>query len=199
MGRKEDSCLKFHKFINENKGFLNNQIIKAFLSKEENYQLFKKALCYPTLQNQELLDKTFRAFYFYIRFTAYVSSTLYFHGINLDKRIRKTNYRFPITLDQPMDYNSEISHKDLVEHRENFEIESENLLDYIINPNLYDALQEITPNQMEILHLVYVKGFTDTEVSFLLNKSQQAVSKSRSKALKKVRKYMEGISGEYTM
>jgi RNA polymerase sigma factor (sigma-70 family) len=199
MENKEDCCDKFFGFIKENEEFLNNPVIKAFLSKEENYQLLKKSICYPTLQNQELLDQTFRAFYFYIRFTAYVSSTLYFHGINLDKKIRETNYRFPITLDQPIGDNSEISYKDLAEHREDFEIESDNLLDYIIDSNLYKALQDITSNQRKILYLVYVKGFTDSEVSILLNKSQQAVSKSRSKALKKVRKYIEGNSGKSTM
>ena len=196
MENKEDCCFKFLKFIRENEEFLNNPVIKAFLSKEENYQLFKKSICYPTLQNQELLDQAFRAFYFYFRFTTYVSSTLYFYGINLDKKIRETNYRFPVTLDQPIDDNSEIYHKDLAEHYEDFEIESDNLLDYIINPDLYKVLQGITSNQRKILYLVYVKGFTDSEVGILLNKSQQAVSKSRSKAMKKIRKCMEGISGE---
>lgn len=188
MENKEGCYIKFLKFIRENKEFLNNPLIKAFLSKAENYQLFKQSICCPTLQNKELLDQAFWSFYFYFRFSAYVSSTIYFHGINLDKKIRKTNYRFPVTLDQPIGDNSEMTYKDLVEYRDDFEIESENLLDYIVDPVLYKALQHITSNQLEILYLVYVKGFTDSEVSILLKKSQQAVSKSRSKALKKIKK-----------
>lgn len=190
MENKEDCC-HFFKFIKENKQFLNNPIIKDFLSKRNNYQLFKRSICNPTFQNKELLDKTFRSFYFQLRFTAYVSSTLYFHGINLDKKIRETNYRFQVTLDQAVNDNSELSYKDLIEYHEDFEIESDNILDYIINPILYEALQNITFNQRKILYLVYIKGFTDSEVSILLKKSQQAVSKSRNKALKKIKSFME--------
>ncbi len=191
MKNKENYCRKFFEFIKENEEFLNNPVIKEFLSKEKNYQLFKSSICHPTFQNQEQLDQAFRAFYFHIRFTAYVSSTIYFHGVNLDKKVRETNFKFPLTLDQPVGDDSEISYKDLAEYHDNFEIESDNILDYVIDPNLYKALQDITSNQRTILYLVYIKGFTDSEVSILLKKSQQAVSKSRNKALKKIRRYME--------
>lgn len=182
---------KFEIFIKENKEFLNNPVIKDFLSKKENYLLLKQSICYPTIKNQEKLDEAFRAFYFSIRFTSYISSTLYFHGINLDKKIRETNFRFPMTLDQPVKEDSETSAKELAVYHENFEIASDNILDYITDSKLYQALRNLTLNQREILYLVYIKGWTDSEVSIYLKKSQQAVSKSRNKAIKKVRKYFE--------
>ncbi|MEK4539167.1 sigma factor-like helix-turn-helix DNA-binding protein [Peribacillus sp. FSL K6-1552] len=190
MENEEDCCCEFVSFIKTNEDFLNNPVIKGFLSKKDNYRLFKQSICHPTQQNQELLDQAFQAFYFYVRFTAYVSSTLYFHGINLDKKFQKVNNRFPLTLDQPVNDDSEVSLKDLVRHNEDFEIESENILDYIIDPNLYKGIQNITPNQKRILYLVYIKNFTDSEVGILLKKTQQAVSKSRNKALIKLRRYM---------
>lgn len=193
MGNKKSSCCKILDFTENNEKFLNNSLIKKFLSNESNYKLFKNSVCHPTIQNQEKLDRAFKVFYFHIRFTAYVSSTLYFHGINLDKKIREVNYRFPVTLDQPVNDDSGLSHKDFssAEDFENFDVESDNILDYIIDPNLYKAIQNVTSNQKEILYLVYIKRFTDSEVSILLGKTQQAVSKSRSKALKQIRRHLE--------
>ncbi|HHW39331.1 MAG TPA: sigma-70 family RNA polymerase sigma factor [Bacillales bacterium] len=190
MVNKQYCCRKFLKFTEENQEFLNNPLIKNFLSIDENFHLFKQSICHPTIENQKLLDKKFNAFYFYIRFTTYLSSTIYYHALNFDKKSRQTNYRFPVILDQPVGSDSETSHKELVRYHENFDIESANILDYIIDTNLYRALQNITTNQRQILYLVYIKGFTDTEVSILLKKSQQTVTKSRNNALQKIRRQM---------
>lgn len=73
------------------------QSIKSFLSIHNNFHLFKQSICHPTIENQMLLDQSFKTFYFYIRFTAYLSSTIYYHAINFDKKDRQTNYRFPVT------------------------------------------------------------------------------------------------------
>lgn len=187
MERKND-CSKFRDFIQENREFLNNPIIKDFLSKKANYQLLRQSICDPTYQNKERLDHAFRGFYFNIRFTAYISSTLYFHAVNLDKKIRKLNYRFPITLDQPVKDDSDMSLKDMTIYHEDFELKSNNILDYITDSNIYEAVKGLTPNQRQILYLVYIKGWTDSEVGNYLKKSQQTVSKSRNKALKKIRR-----------
>ncbi|MGW6301862.1 hypothetical protein [Peribacillus butanolivorans] len=71
MENEEDCCCEFVSFIKTNEDFLNNPVIKGFLSKKDNYRLFKQSICHPTQQNQELLDQAFQAFYFYVRFTAY--------------------------------------------------------------------------------------------------------------------------------
>lgn len=193
---KKVECNKFHKFIRDNKIFLDNPIIKNFLSIKENYYLLKQCICDPTPQNQDLLDQNFRDFFFHTRFTSYVSTTLHFHGINLDKRYRETRNRYPLLLDQPVNDDTSISFKDLAEQHESFEIESDDLLDYILDFNLFKALQEITSNQRRILSLVYIKGYTDTEVGLIMNKSQQAISKSRKKALNRLRKYLEETRSE---
>ncbi|WP_397540311.1 sigma-70 family RNA polymerase sigma factor [Rummeliibacillus pycnus] len=184
----EKECCKFLEFIQDNEEFLNNPVIKDFLSEKANYQLLKQSICHPTFQNKELLDQAFRGFYFNIRFTAYISSTLYFHAINLDKKISKVNYRFPLTLDKPVKEDSEMSLKDFAIYHEDFELKSDNILDYITDPSIYKALQRLTSNQRNILYLVYIKGWTDSEVGSYLKKSQQAVSKSRNKAIKKLRR-----------
>ncbi|MED4156665.1 sigma-70 family RNA polymerase sigma factor [Priestia aryabhattai] len=190
MENAEDSCCKLHDFINKNKPFMKNPLIKQFLSNKENYDLFKNSVCHPTFQNKERLEKSFKSFYFCIRFISYVSSTLHFHAINLDKKIRKRKYQFPLLLDEPVNMDGELTYKDLSIYYENFDLKSKNILDYIIDPNLYKALEYLTPNQREILYLVYIRKLNDSEVGIVMEKSQQAVSKSRKKALEKIRKYM---------
>lgn len=183
----EKDCSKFQDFIQNNAEFLNNPVIKDFLYNKENYQLLKQSICHPTFQNKEMLDQAFRGFYFNIRFTAYVSSTLYFHAINLDKKISRMNYCFPVTLDQPIKEDSEVTLKEFAVYHEDFELKSDNILDYITDANIFKAVQSLTANQRNILYLVYIKGWTDSEVGVYLKKSQQAVSKSRNKAIKKIR------------
>ncbi len=55
---------------------------------------------------------------------------------------------------------------------------------------IYQAIKSLSSNQRNILYLVYINGWTDIEVSQYLQKSQQAVSKSRNKAIKQIRKQL---------
>lgn len=183
-------CHAFRKFIQENEEFLNNPLIKDFLSQKENYQLLKMSICHPTTQNKDLVDQAFRGYYFTIRMTSYISTSLYYHAINFDKKIRQLNYRFPVILDRPVKEDSEMSLKDLAIYHEDFEIQSDKILDYISDPMIYQAVKSLTLNQRNILYLVYIKSWTDIEVSQYLQISQQAVSKSRNKAIKKIRKQL---------
>lgn len=183
----KNDCIKFQNFIQENKAFLNNPVIKEFLSNKANYNLLRQSICNPTCQHKEQLDQAFRGYYFNIRFTAYISSTIYYHAINLDKKIRQINYRFPITLDQPVNEESDISIKDMTIYHEDFELKSDDILDYITDLNIYQAIKRLTPNQRNILYLVYIRGLTDSETAEYLKKSQQTISKSRKQALKRIR------------
>ncbi|MGX9134122.1 sigma-70 family RNA polymerase sigma factor [Rummeliibacillus sp. JY-2-4R] len=183
-------CHAFRKFIEENEEFLNNPLIKDFLSQKENYQLLKMSICHPTTQNKDLVDQAFRVYYFTIRMTSYISTSLYYHAINFDKKIRQLNYRFPVILDRPVKEDSELALKDLAIYHEDFEIQSDIILDYISDPMIYQAVKSLTLNQRNILYLVYIKSWTDIEVSQYLQISQQAVSKSRNKAIKKIRKQL---------
>jgi RNA polymerase sigma factor (sigma-70 family) len=191
MKNVDNACCKLIDFIDENRFFMKNPLIKQFLSKNKNYELFENSICYPTLQNKEKLELAFKAFYFYIRFISYVSSTLHFHGINSDKKIRTRKHRFPLLLDKSVSEDTELTYKDLAIYYEDFEVKSNNILDYIIDPNLYKAIERLTSNQREILYLVYIEKLTDAEVGSFMGKSQQAVSKSRKKALEKIRRYIK--------
>ncbi|CAM4186764.1 hypothetical protein BAMA_24435 [Bacillus manliponensis] len=195
---QEDCCLE--DFMKENEEFLNNTIVKSFLENEENQLLLLDAICNQNKHTREQLDLEFKKFYFQIRFTAFISNTIYFNAINYDKKYRKMSIRHPLTVDQPLADERDSSFKDLIVDK-NAEVKVEELLgsvhleDYIVNPLLHAAISELSAKQKQVLNLAYVNGLTDTEISKYVGKSQQAISKLHKKGLENIYKYIESKGG----
>lgn len=188
MNNKSDCECNLEDFIQKNVEFLKNPLIIGFLSNKENYEKFITAICMSTIQSNEELDIAFKEFYFNIRFTSYISTTIHFHGVNLDRKIREIAYRFPLQLDQPVKENPDLMLKNLLEYNEDYTINSNDILEYISDPILYKIIKSLTFKQREVLYLAYVKGLKDSEISIIQKKSQQAVFKSRKNALEKIKK-----------
>lgn len=187
----------------KNKAFLENKIVQSFLEKEENFLLLKNAVCNPTKENHEELDRAFKEFYFNIRFTSYIASALYFNAINFDKRYRKVQNRHPLTVDSSVGNEDGGTFKDMIiDDKSEIKIDnmlrSTNILDYLEDPSLCEAVGNLTEKQREILDLAYVKGLSDTQIGLLLNKSQQAVSKTHKKALQNIFSHLQKKEGVQT-
>lgn len=192
---------KIKQFINENNVFLNNVIVQAFLQDDKNKVLLIKAICSQDKRDSEKIDVEFKKFYFNIRFTSYISNTIYFNAINYDKRYRKISQRHPLTVDKSLQDGGESSLKDfIVDPKSEMDIEemmkSPNIEDYITEPFLFDALKDLTPKQKQVIDLAYVNRLSDTEISKRLGKSQQAISKLHKKALEKISKYIRDEGGQ---
>lgn len=177
-----------------------DRIIQAFLKKERNRKLYLQVLHDPNPKNTRALDKAFQSFYFQIRFISYVSKNIYFHSINFDKRRKKQNI-VQLTLDQSLTEGEDMTFKDFIiaESTDPFlqYLEKVNQIEeHIENIHLYHALKKLTNNQKNILYLSYGQNLSDTEIAKRLNKSQQAVSKSRKRAVEKLRMYLKG-GGSY--
>lgn len=196
----ECCSLEVDKFIRENQEFMNNVIVKSFLENEENMRLFISSICSTDNRKREKLDIKFKEFYFNIRFTTFISNTLYFNAVNYDKRYKKISKRHPLTVDKPLGDEDNSSFKDHIEDT-NAEIKIEALLkslnieDYVVDPILHRALQIVSAKQKEVLDLAYVKGLSDTEIGKLLGKSQQAISKLHKKALETIYNYIKDKGG----
>lgn len=194
------SIQKLDEFKKNNKEFLENPIIRNFLKNKQNFQLFMDALYNPTTKNMEKLDETFKLFYFEIRFSAFISSSVYFSAINFDKKQRKYSSRYPLTIDSPIQSEDEVTFKEMIEDPES-EITldkisiSDDIADYIINPVLYEAVQSLSLKQREILNFAYIKGLSDTQIAKILGKSQQAVSKLHKKSLRKIQEHIKERGG----
>ncbi|MGX4669835.1 sigma-70 family RNA polymerase sigma factor [Cerasibacillus sp. JNUCC 74] len=177
---------KVNKSIDENQKFLEHNVIKSFLSHKKYNQLFLETISYDE----------FKKYYVSIRFTAFISSTLYFNAINYDKRHRKTQNRYQLTLDKLLGVEQELSFKDLIEDPYS-EIEVDSILqssdirDYIVDPTLVKAIEKLTDKQKEVIDLAYVTRLSDTEIGAILGKSQQAISKLHKRALKSIYNFLQ--------
>lgn len=187
-------------FFKENTEFMNNVIIKSFLEKENNKDLFITSICFPKSSSKEKLDAEFKKFYFNIRFTSFISNTLYFNAINYDKRYKKFSNRHPLTVDSSLVDGESSSFKDYIpdtkaEIRIDLLSKSSKVEDYVINQDLYEALKTLSPKQKEIIDMIYVKELSSLEICKLLGKTQQAVSKLHRKALELMYDYMTKRGG----
>lgn len=191
-GDLEGCCLdNIKEFEKNNEALLNNKIMSGFLEVPLHKQIYSEAICTPTEANKKYLDKVFKEFYFNIRFTSHISSTLYFNAINFDKRYRKISNRYPITADASIGDGENTSFKDLISDEQALikideVIKSDCITEYVACPNLYEAILSLSKTQREIINMAYLHGYSDTEIGKILNKSQQAISKTHKKALKKL-------------
>ena len=173
-----------------------NQLLASFLGHPDYFAAYRLAMENPTTENLERLDRFFKEFYFDIRFTSYISSTIYFNAINFDKRQRIQNSRHSVTLDATIPEGDGRSFAEMLGDAESF-ISLDALLmdaslpDQVASANLFAALQTLTPKQLQILELSYVNGLNDTEIGIALSKSQQTVSKTRKRALRALRSCLE--------
>ncbi len=67
---------------------------------------------------------------------------------------------------------------------------------HIQSPQLATALSALTEEKRNIILLYYFVGYQDWEISQILNLSKSAVSKSRIRTLKSIKKHMEEQSDE---
>lgn len=175
---------------------MKNPIIKSFLNIVENMDLLKEVINNPTSILTKKLDDTFREFYFRIRFTSYLSQAIYFNAINYDKKVKLFSDRNKSILDIPikdkkgrkvLDFFCSMEWK----HCQEECIYSSNIKDHLTNYSLYKGIEQLTENQRQLLSLAYIFDLTDSEIATYFNISQQAVSKSHKKILKKLREIIE--------
>lgn len=170
----------------------NNKLLRSFLSNSDNYNLIIESLRNPTLSNQRKLDKEFKKFYENIRLIKYVSKLIYYYSLNYDQKVNKRKTRFPLVLDRPLyEGNTTTIAEQVADHPEYYIGES--LTDQIENEKLIIAIKKLTKKQLEILELYYLHGMTDIEIKESMSISQQAVNKTRKRALEILRKELQEV------
>jgi RNA polymerase sigma factor (sigma-70 family) len=175
---------------------LQNPVIKSFLDIQENMDLLVDVINNPSNVSKKKLDDTFREYYFKIRFTNYLSKAIYFNAINFDKKVNLFLDRNKSILDSQLKEGDNLTLIDYLvskEWQEGQEVwnDSSNIADHLTSYSLYKAIQLLTENQRQLLNLAYIYDLNDSEIAIYLNKSQQAVSRSHKKALKKLREIIE--------
>jgi RNA polymerase sigma factor (sigma-70 family) len=186
----------FKNVIKKNKKEMRNPLIKGFLEDENNFNLFKQAIMNFTEENKKLVEEAFAEYYEDIRKISYFSNMIKFLSIDFDKKIRKLNNRFLLTLDQPlrMESDESVTMKDIIVDSSvpTFNGGSESLKSQISDEKLYQALDILTKKQFLILELIYVRKLSNIEVAEIVQSTPQNVSNLHKKALKKLKNHMKG-------
>ncbi|MFC7684570.1 sigma-70 family RNA polymerase sigma factor [Ureibacillus sp. GCM10028918] len=173
-----------------------NPLLKTFLEEHEHLELYHQYCSTPNEWLRKLIDERFIQFYIRIRAIAYFSKIIYFTARHFDMESRKYEKRYVLTLDSSGsngNKNDCIStlKEMIVDESASIQIHewmNHDLEQYIQHPILYKAIQSLNKRQQQILYLSYVSNISDTEISKKLNVTQQAISKSKNKALAKVRR-----------
>lgn len=183
---------KLADFTQRYKKELSHHIVKSFLSEKEHYQLFKEFVCSPTPENIQKLNQAFRKFYIAVRLTYYLSKLLSHTSRDYYQKQKKRQYYCLLIFDHPVRKNDssepigeliESNEKNIVEET----VDKQNdLLEHIEDPALYYALSQLSERQLTILKLSLLNHFTNRQIGNILGISQQAVSKSYRKAIKKL-------------
>lgn len=83
------------------KEIMKHPIVKHFLSNPQHYRLFKNVMESPNEKDARSLDELFKQFYKEIRIVKYMNSMIRIFSIDFDKRVRKNQKRYPLTVDHP--------------------------------------------------------------------------------------------------
>lgn len=149
------------------------------------------------------MDKAFKEFYGSVKALSYLSNLIYYNAINFDKTVNKHDNREMLTLDQPLQEaagNEGATYKDMLYYPSpdmTDSIARENMADYVEDPNLYQAIQTLTPKQREILTLKYIHNLKNKEIARIFDNSPQNVSKMHQRALGKLKDYLQKECGHY--
>ncbi|MGG2057916.1 sigma factor-like helix-turn-helix DNA-binding protein [Priestia megaterium] len=179
--------------------FRENDILRTFIKDKNNIIIFQKAKEYPSYKNLLELDLAFQEHYFKIRFLNYVSTSLHFRATDYDKMSRKRKKTIVLTIDKSMsnESGSNETFKDLIQDENLVDTVEEiistfnSLEENISDPKLKRAMETLNDNQKLILKKCFVDQLSDTEVGRQMNKTQQAISKTKNAALKKLKFFMQ--------
>lgn len=171
---------------------LKNPLIIGFLSKEENYELFKKATLDPSKENIDLIEKSFHEHCYNIKMIKYVDSLIRNYSVDYDKKIRKNNNRYPLIIDSQTSTNRLDSwilyENEYTTVQDDLSSGGKNLKNHISNTKLLHALEGLTNKQFLILELIYIEELNLKEIASRLNTTPQNISNIHRKAINNLRK-----------
>lgn len=169
-------------------------ITKKFFSDNMNIQLLFRYFITNSSDDWEQLLSNFRDFYFEIRFTKFLSSTIRFGYIDYQRKRKRLQSNSVIILDKEifeegdLKYDSTHSYNQYADMAVDYHcLTFKSLRDHLSNKKLYFAFCELTNHQQEILNYTYVYNYLDKEIAQRLCISPQAVSKARRNALARLK------------
>lgn len=162
-------------------------LIAGFLKDNRHYELYEKAILNPTIENKNKVEEMFKLYYEKVRMDAYIFNLIKYYAIDFDKKIKKLNNRYLLSLDKPTIKDEKLNLIDSIGNSIQFTTECKTLRDEITDEIIIRALNSLTDYQYKILDLIYVKNLTQKEIAALVNSSPQNISNIHKKALRKLK------------
>lgn len=167
-----------------------NPIIHSFLSIQNNKHLLEQAMYYPTKQNKQKLNQAFQLFFLEARFTSYIASLIHFSAINYDKKNRLYKDRYQLIVDQNRDQDHTAA-SIFPADTDTYHFVERSWQQVMTEKRMYEATQQLTSREQSILCYLYIYEMTEKEISTKLQVTQQAISKTKRLALKKLQTYLQ--------
>lgn len=175
---------------------IEKDLIAVFLGNPAHSSLLNTVIHDPSEENKCLVVSTFQKFIFQIRFTKYLSSLIRFADIDYHGKRKRVEERNPIIFDSPIGDEGELTLGEQLLQRNQMNTKNpickpDLFLASIEDAALYNAFSKLTDRQKTVITLAYSACDLDTEIACALQVSQQAISKTRLLALKKMRNSIE--------
>jgi len=168
------------------KNLSKQPILLEFLKNQIHMELLINYLHDPTYTNKENVNEAFKKYFLEIRFTAYMSSLIHFASIDYDKKQRKERNRSVLFPEN--DPNGPFPYLGTKDHIEETQVSS--IEDIASSLPLYKALLKLTETEKKVLLDAYVFIKSDNEIAKDKGVSQQAISKTKIKAINKLKTYL---------
>lgn len=167
---------------------IKNPLLLNFLEIEENMNLYCDYCNTQSAESKELLNKRFVQFYYEVRMISYLSKIIHYEAKKFDANIRKHNQRYMLILDNSVKEYEQVHTQidELFSTKESSPIY--HLEDFIQNPKLASAIKKLTRREKEVLYWSFIEEMKDIEIAAKFQVSQQAISKTKNKALLKLRR-----------
>ncbi|MED1790366.1 sigma-70 family RNA polymerase sigma factor [Brevibacillus laterosporus] len=156
------------------------KLFKAFLNQEDNFKLYQKVIANPEdRQIFQKLKRQFNEFYGEALLIKYISSTIHYTAIELSIRKRKLD-----KVIQPLKNEIEATVENITYFHD------KNWNEAISDEKVLNSIMKLTENERNILTFYYLHELKEKEIAHLLDITQQAVSKTKRKALVKLKKQL---------
>lgn len=180
----------------KNKHIFQNPVVSRFFESREHQVLLENYLVNPTNENRLQLEHEFRRFLFRIRFVRYLCSLIRYSAIDFHRQLKREEERNQLVFDVVLDEEGDMTFGEFLYNRipqSHYDIptrDPERFHSSFVDENLYNAFDQLTDKQRLVVTLAYSACALDTEIARLLQISQQAITKTRLVALRKMRHYL---------
>lgn len=171
------------------KKITESRIFIIFLEDEKNNVIYSRYLNEPNQKNATELNETYKKFERQMIVRGYLKKTIEYEARRFDKKIRSAE-KEKTSLDKVV-YGTEIAISELlIDGKSTTAYETiyhEDLSQIFEDVRLAEGVANLTEKQREVLYMIYILELSEKEIAKRMNVTQQAISKVRKAAIKKMR------------